>query len=303
MTTTETTTWVDGRFVGADEPVIASNDRGLVGDGVFEAFKWLTAFPLRSPVTLPGCRPWARPLGITIDLPLVGAGIDAVTSSDRLRVGSFWLRITVTGGRAAMGKAERGGDPTVIVAAAPLPQWAPTCRAVVVPWTRRMCVGRPEDPVLHRERCGVAPRTSTGGGRGAVRQHRREPVRGVGHERLRGRRWHRHDATALFRCSRWHHPTASAGWHPEVVVGDIGMAVVLDDCEEMFVTSTSRDVHPVEFIDDRRLPVVAGPITNEIRTWFNEAGGKPGPTVAGTPAVRASPPDRRRLSGRRTPAS
>jgi branched-chain amino acid aminotransferase len=45
---------------------------------------------------------------------------------------------------------------------------------------------------------------------------------------------------------------------------------VLHACEEAFVTSTSRDVHPIASIDGRRLADAPGALTREAMTVFAE---------------------------------
>ena len=44
----------------------------------------------------------------------------------------------------------------------------------------------------------------------------------------------------------------------------------LQDCHEAFLTSSTREVHPVSHIDGRELPRVAGPVTRRLQAAFRE---------------------------------
>lgn len=271
MAETDLTVWVDGRLVDAGEPVVTAGDRGLVGDGVFEALKVIDGVPFAPTRHLQRLRASAAPLGIAIDDDAIEAGIAAVVGTPPLRTGAFWLRVTVTGGVAAMGKAERGGAPTVIVSAAPLPVWPPTCAAAIVPWRRNERGALTGLKTISYIENGVALRyaRARGADEGLFANTVDNLCEGAG--------------TNIFVVVDGvvMTPPLSAGaldgitrqlvveWIPEIVIADMPMEV-LGNCQEVFVTSTSRDVHPVATIDGIDLPSAPGPVTEAVAAVFAE---------------------------------
>lgn len=285
MTDLDLTAWVNGRLVTPDEPVVTAGDRGLVGDGVFEALKVVDGVAFAPTRHLVRLQASAEPLGIGIDLEAIDAGIASVLGTARLRTGEFWLRITVTGGVAAMGKSERGGKPTTIISAAPLPQWGPTSAVAVVPWTRNERGALAGLKTLSYIENGIALRYAHGQGadEGLFANSLGNLCEGAG--------------TNVFVVvdDVVKTPPLSAGaldgitrqllleWIPDIVVEDMPVEI-LGSCQEMFLTSTSRDVHAVATIDRQPLPVVQGPTTTAIAAVFSErsrANTDPAPSSDG----------------------
>lgn len=269
MTALGITSWVDGRLVPPGTPAISPEDRGLVGDGVFEAIKVVDGVPFAMTRHLDRLLKSADPLGIEVDLDAVAAGTDAVVAVESVRARPHWLRITVTGGPAAMGKAEAGRSPTVMVAAAPLPQWGPACDAVIVPWTRNERGALAGLKTVSYIENGIALRWahSHGADEGIFANTQGNLCEGSGTNVFVVV-----DGVAVT-------PPLTAGaldgitrqllleWLPEIEVRDLPLSV-LNDCTEAFVTSTSRDVHPVGTIDGRHLPEVAGKVTAAVIDCF-----------------------------------
>jgi branched-chain amino acid aminotransferase len=271
MTETDLTTWVNGSMVSAAEPVVTPGDRGLIGDGVFEALKVVDGVAFAPTRHLSRLHASAAPLGIAIDTARIEAGIAAVLAAPRLRSGRFWLRVTVTGGVAAMGKAKRGVEPTVIISAAPLPLWAPTSTAVVVPWTRNERGALAGLKTLSYIENGIALRYAhaQGADEGLFANTIGNLCEGAG--------------TNVFVVmdGMVKTPPLSAGaldgitrqlvleWVPDIVEEDMPISV-LRECQEAFITSTSRDVHAVARIDGEELPLANGPATQEIAAVFRE---------------------------------
>ena len=125
--------WVDGELRDGAEAVVGAFDHGLlVGDGVFETMLAYggEAFALgRHYARL--CRS-AGVLGIDVpDEPVVREAVSAV-----LEQGGERVRITLTGGDGAPGSAKGGGKPRLIVTATAFAGWPATTDVVVVPWVR-----------------------------------------------------------------------------------------------------------------------------------------------------------------------
>lgn len=128
--------WVNGQQIDSAAPSIAALDHGVtVGDGVFETCRVVDGVPF-------ALRRHARRLDRSMaglglpaaDHRLIEAGIRAVLAGEPIAYGR--LRYTVTGGAGPLG-SDRGTSPlTYIVAAGPQPPNPDTAKLVVVPWTR-----------------------------------------------------------------------------------------------------------------------------------------------------------------------
>lgn len=129
--------WVDGRLVSASEPSLTVVDHGVtVGDGVFETTKLVDGHPFAL------TRHLAR-----LDLSAAGLGLPPV-DHDRIRDGikvvlgaaepiAFGrLRITLTGGIGPLGSDRSDGDLTYIVTSVAQARPAASGKITVVPWTR-----------------------------------------------------------------------------------------------------------------------------------------------------------------------
>ena len=127
--------WVDGRLVG-DEPSFSALDHGItVGDGVFETAKvvdgrvfGLTRHLERMERSLAG-------LGLPpLDRARLQDGIEAVLSVGPLAFGR--LRWTVTAGPGPLGSERTPGRTTYLVTAAEVPRPPRATPVAVVPWAR-----------------------------------------------------------------------------------------------------------------------------------------------------------------------
>jgi branched-chain amino acid aminotransferase len=135
--TTQLKIWLDGRLY--DDPrqaTIAGTDHGLlVGDGVFETLKVTEqgAFAIRR--HLNRMTRSAAALGLPPpDHALIRAAIAAVLENRDFALGK--LRITYTGGRGPLGSEAAYGPPTLIVALAPVNAAPPLTSIVTAPWRR-----------------------------------------------------------------------------------------------------------------------------------------------------------------------
>lgn len=129
--------WLDGHLY--DDPeraTVAGNDHGLlVGDGVFETLKVTErgAFAVRR--HLNRLNRSAAALGLPApDHGQIREAIDAVLDGRDFPRGK--LRITYTGGRGPLGSDAAYGPPTLIVALVPAAPAPPLTSIVTAPWTR-----------------------------------------------------------------------------------------------------------------------------------------------------------------------
>jgi len=257
--------WVNGQGVDAAAPSIGALDHGVtVGDGAFETCKILegVAFALhrharRLDRSLAG-------LGLpAADHSVIDAGIEAVLAGEPIAQGR--LRYTVTGGGGPLGSDRDDSPLTYIVTAAPQPPNPDTGKLVVVPWTRN-------------ERSATAGLKTTSYA---------ENVVALAYAKERG------GVEALFSNSLGNlcECTGSnvfvvvdgdiltpdlasgplAGVTRELVLqwcGEAGMTVraeplpmsILDHAQEVFITSSTKDVMGVHAIGDRAVSA-PGPLT------------------------------------------
>lgn len=272
-----TRVWVNGELF--DDPSSASIpalDHGLVaGNGVFEALKVESWGPFAVTRHLQRLDRSAQRMGLPLaDHSYVRAGIDAVLADRTWDLGK--IRITWTGGRGPLGSDEAFGPSSLIVAAQAAERPAPKTRIVTLPWTRN-----PDDVMA-----GVKT-TSYGGN-----------VRGLAHAREQGA------TEGIFTTINGFVSEGTGSNIFCVINGDVITppltAGILDGvtralvmawypvqerpitleeaqaADEVFLTSSLRDVQAVTSWDDHEYP--AGTVTTEIaRTFAERSRAEPDP--------------------------
>ncbi len=272
--------WVGDALVAPDEAAVSVFDHGLVtGDGCFEV---LMARPGEVFALEPHMERLARSaaaMGIPVPTPgRVEAAIMAVAGT--VREESI-LRVTWTAGRGPLSSARLDSEPTLVVAAQPLGNRAPSAEIAVVPWTRN----------------------PTGALSGVKSTSYGENVRALDYARSHGA------GEALFLNTQGR-VCEGTGSNIFVVSGDqvltpplsegclagitrlllIAVKQVTErpisqrellDCNEAFLTSTTRGVQPISAIDGRALGT--GPTTQSCIAAFSAIyddpvmwSGKPG---------------------------
>jgi len=131
--------WKDGRFLPADAPAVAADDRGLLlGDGLFETVKCRDGQALRWRRHRDRLAEGAGLLGIP--LPAALAGIEAIAGELLRRNGlaDAVLRLTLTRGSGERGLLPPAEPrPTLLLSSAPLPPTRPPARAILAATARR----------------------------------------------------------------------------------------------------------------------------------------------------------------------
>jgi branched-chain amino acid aminotransferase len=265
--------WIDGRVIDAAGASVAALDHGItVGDGVFETLKVVRQAPFAMRRHLARLRRSAAVLGLTVprsDDQIRGAAkelIDAVAAGGD-EPGR--LRITVTGGPGPLGSGRDDVGATLLLAASPSAPWPPTASVVTVPWVRN-------------ERSPVAGAKTTSYAENVValaEAHRR----GAGEAILANTVGALCEGTGsnVFVASGGRLRTPSlatgclAGVTRELLLEVIDVEEVdtltLDDlrrADEAFLTSSTRDVHPIAEVDGRSLARVPGPLTRAAAEAF-----------------------------------
>jgi branched-chain amino acid aminotransferase len=128
--------WVDGRLVDPDSDAVSPLDHGItVGDGVFETLKVVDGVPFALGRHHARLQRSLAGMGLPpADLDRVDEGIGAVLALGSLPFGR--LRYTITGGRGPLGSDRVAGDLTYVVTLGPAVPPAGPARLVTVPWTR-----------------------------------------------------------------------------------------------------------------------------------------------------------------------
>ncbi len=258
--------WVDGHLVEPDAPSVRAVDHGVtVGDGGFETAKVvdgevfaMTRHLLRMDRTLAG-------LGLPhADHDVIRAGAKAVLAAgETIPFGR--LRWTVTGGAGPLGSDRTGAPLTYIVMAGLQPEPPPGGGVVTVPWTRneRSATAGLKTTSYADNVVALAHAKERGAVEAILGNTRGELCEGTGS-----------NIFVVVDGALLTPPLASgclAGITRDLAIEwctGAGIEVreeplpleVLTTCDEVFLTSSTRDVYAVGSVDGRALPV-PGPVT------------------------------------------
>ena len=265
--------WVGGRLVAPHEPVLRADDHALVGDGAFEAIKVVDGRPFALTRHLARLQRSLEPLGIDVDLDEVHAAVRALMATDQAQVSPSWLRITVTGGSAPMGTGAVGLTPTIVGAVAPMAPWPPTTDVVIAPWRRNEFGPTAGLKTISYADNVIANRFAhaAGADEAVFANTRGQLCEGTGTN------------IVVAVDGRLVTPTLAAGclagvtrellleWLPDLEEFDVPVEV-LGEASEAFLTSTSRNVHPIRRVEGSPLTGAPGPLTQHAReVWERNA--------------------------------
>ncbi|MYS25142.1 branched-chain amino acid aminotransferase [Streptomyces sp. DvalAA-14] len=262
--------WVDGGLRDSADATVSVLDHGLtVGDGVFETLKAVDGKAFATTRHLKRLARSARGLGLPEpDLDEVARACEAVLAANPMPFGR--LRITYTGGPSPLGSDRGDAGATLVVALGEAAARPDTTAVVTVPWARN-------------EKGALTGLKTTSYGENVVALARA----------------HQHDASEALFGNTLGRLCEGTGSNVFVVVGgrlltpplssgclagitrelvadwsgaqeaDLPLEV-LAEAEEIFLTSTLRDVQAVRRVDDRELPGAPGPVTAKAMRIFTE---------------------------------
>lgn len=255
--------WVDGRLVSPLEPSLRADDHALVGDGAFEAIRVIDGRPFALTRHLTRLERSLAPLGIDLDLDAATAATRALMATPAAHRSRAWLRITVTGGSAPMGTGGVGITPTMVAAVAPMAAWPATTDVVIAPWVRNE-----RGPTTGLKTISYASN---------VIAYRFARARGADEAIFANTQGQLCEGSGsnvvLALDGRLVTPTLTAGCLPGVTRELLleWLPDCLEECDvpadelartpEAFLTSTSRNVHPIAHVDGTRLTEAPGPLT------------------------------------------
>ena len=258
--------WVNGDLYDSDTPAISAIDHGItVGDGVFETCKIVDgqAFALRRHKERMARS--AAGLGLPEpDFAILDKGIDAVLGlGEPMPFGR--LRFTLTAGRGPLGSDRFDSPLTYVVTAGEMAPPRGPGGLCVTPWSRneRSPVAGLKTTSYAENVVGLAFAHERGATEAIFANSRGDLCEGTASNVFVG------------LGGRLHTPPLSSGalggitraltieWCRAAgidIVEDTMPLGVLRTCDEVFITSSLRDVYPIDRIDDRTLPP-PGPLT------------------------------------------
>jgi len=265
--------WVNGGIVGADEATVSVFDHGLtVGDGVFETAKVVGGLPFALSRHLERLALSAAGLALPVpDEARVRSAVAETLAANADDLGeTLRLRITVTGGTSPLGSDRGDAGTTTVVALAPATRWPTSAKVVVVPWVRneRAPSAGVKTTSYADNVVALAHAKAAGGSEAVFANTVGDLCEGTG--------------TNVFVVldGELHTPPLESG-----CLAGITRALVVDWCgaretdlplealeraEEIFLTSSLRDVQAVHRVDNRELPGAPGPVTAKAMRLFEE---------------------------------
>jgi branched-chain amino acid aminotransferase len=264
--------WFNGSLL--DDPgtaVIGVDDHGLtVGDGVFETLKVLDGIPFALTRHLDRLAGSASGLGLPApDLDRVREGVAEVLAGQALPLGR--LRITYTAGPAPLGSGRGAGPATLIVVADAMAPAEPTTAVVRVPWVRneRSAVAGLKTTSYAENVVALARARESGASEAIFANTVGNLCEGTGSNIGYVVDGQARTPTLASGCLAGVTRALLLEWSDVVEIDE--PIDVLDEAEEVFLVSTTRDVQPVHRLDDRPL---AGPgrVTRRLQeTWAARA--------------------------------
>lgn len=265
--------WLNGKLLDTQSAAISPFDHGLLtGDGVFETLVARKGEPFAHTRHYQRLHRSADRMGL--ETPEADVILEAMR--DVLRVNELDLariRVTVTGGQGPLGSARGHDGQTLLVAASPVPNQPEAAKLFTVPFPRN-------------ERGALAGIKTTSYGENVVALHLAKKQ--GGDEAIFGNlagNLCEGTGTNIFivREGQLITPPLEAGCLAGVTRGividlckKIGVDIQeidtplaeLESVEEAFLTSTLRDVQPIESINGTTLPQVPGPMTTQLAEAF-----------------------------------
>ena len=261
---TETTpriVWINGELIPEDQARISPFDHGwLVGDAVFETLVIVRGMPFAARRHLDRLAYSAEHLGVTVpDADVLREAMIAVAAANELEEGR--LRVTVSSGTGPLGSSRGDSPPTATVAATPQPPWPATTAVATMHWTinERSPLAGLKTVSYGANVRALASAKATGASEAVFANTQGQLCEGTGSN------------VFMVHQGRLITPSLASGCLAGItrqLVIDLTGAVEQDvplsalaATDEAFLTSTTRDVHPIHAVDGHPLLAAPGPLT------------------------------------------
>jgi branched-chain amino acid aminotransferase len=263
--------WVNGALVDAHDAAVPALDHGItVGDGVFETLRVYAGRPFAVDRHLDRLERSGAGLGLVLpDRGLLERAVDEVVAAGGLP--DCRVRLTVTAGDGPLGSARIAGACTVVAAVAPLDPVAPTTDVIIVPWVRneRSPLAGLKTTSYAENVVALARAKEAGASEALFANTRDELCEGTGT-----------NVFVVVGGELLTPPLSSgclAGITREVVLEVTGAVErtlplsILGDADEVFLTSSTREVQAVAHVDGRSVASAPGPVTAAALAAFRQA--------------------------------
>ncbi|MGV9452628.1 aminotransferase class IV [Streptomyces sp. NPDC003635] len=268
------TIWLDGGLQDIESARVSVFDHGLtVGDGIFETVKATDGKPFALTRHLNRLTRSARGLGLPDpDHDEVRRACTAVLEANPMPLGR--LRITYTGGHGPLGSDRGEHGPTLVVALGETTRRPDTTAVITVPWTRneRGALTGLKTTSYAENVVALARAHQHGGSEALFANTVGRLCEGTGSNVFVVLDGEIHTPPLASGCL--------AGITRELVVEWTGAREtdlpldVLERADEIFLTSTLRDVQAVHRVDQRELSAAPGPVTAKAMRIFDERSGQ-----------------------------
>ncbi|MET9466926.1 aminodeoxychorismate lyase [Streptomyces sp. NPDC006544] len=270
------TIWLDGALRDADDARVSVFDHGLtVGDGVFETLKAEHGKAFALTRHLERLTRSARGLGLPDpDQDEVRRACAAVLEANPLPLGR--LRVTYTGGVSPLGSDRGEAGPTLIVAFAGSTRRPDTTAVVTVPWVRneRSAVAGLKTTSYAENVVALAAAHRAGASEALFANTVGRLCEGTGSNVFVVLDGELHTPPLASGCLDGITRALVAEWSGAKET-DLPFDV-LERAEEVFLTSSLRDVQAVVRIDGRELGTAPGPVTAEAMRLFDVRSAQDG---------------------------
>ncbi|MEV6737512.1 aminodeoxychorismate lyase [Streptomyces sp. NPDC051104] len=265
--------WLDGGLQDIESARVSVFDHGLtVGDGVFETVKAVEGRAFALTRHLDRLTRSARGLGLPDpDLDEVRRACAAVLHANPMPLGR--LRITYTGGHGPLGSDRGDQGPTLVVALGATTRRPDSTAVITVPWTRNEhgALTGLKTTSYAENVVALARATGQGATEALFGNTAGRLCEGTGSNVFVVLDGEIHTPPVASGCLAGITRALTVEWTGAKET-DLPLDV-LEHADEIFLTSTLRDVQAVHRVDGRELAGAPGPVTAKAMRIFDERSG------------------------------